>query len=556
MIPFNEYQQWKRTENLALECFNKLYDIGINPESYVQWIYSENFNVNENQIAKYINKSYLFESFGTMMPPTPSPTPSPTPPPLPNPTPTPPPLPTTTPKALSQLQLAMKDPARQAMIQRSLQSLKTLQQSYLNSLKRGGLLGKQADLNKLLGDTINAIQSVIPKVQKANESYNYEKPSNKRSFKESYGSNTTYKPKIINKNNPIDGKLLDEWKKTERLLRSNDINVKTFLKNVKNVGDLDEAFGATLDALGSGAVGAIGGLFSGGFKGMVKGAKAGYNSSLDQGERNSIEDAVENLKVLINAIPDKKIPLVVQLQKLNKIISPLISGDQMGQAEEPKAGGEQQVASGKVEKIYNELLKAFEAIKVDPKKDLIIPSIKDNAMKDEIVKMLKFSVPLKDGSSVENGKYIFKNNKWYTQPPKPSSPDETKPDPDYTAPDKFSDHYEPSHNKRLLKEMDSPGDTSKSELQEVDPKIQAELNVKFPPAGRPNVLLDELKNLAKAEKVGKMADAMRNLHNRLQKEPLISGKLRNYLINLLQGKNESVYFTMDYSEFVSDLTNR
>ena len=120
----------------------------------------------------------------------------------------------------------------------------------------------------------------------------------------------------------------------------------------------------------------------------------------------------------------------------------------MGQAEEPKAGGEQQVASGKVEKIYNELLKAFEAIKVDPKKDLIIPSIKDNAMKDEIVKMLKFSVPLKDGSSVENEKYIFKNNKWYTQPPKPSSPDETKPDPDYTAPDKFSDHYEPSHNKR------------------------------------------------------------------------------------------------------------
>ena len=55
MIPFNEYQQWKRTENLALECFNKLYDIGINPESYVQWIYTENFDVNENQIAKYIN---------------------------------------------------------------------------------------------------------------------------------------------------------------------------------------------------------------------------------------------------------------------------------------------------------------------------------------------------------------------------------------------------------------------------------------------------------------------------------------------------------------------
>ena len=110
-------------------------------------------------------------------------------------------------------------------------------------------------------------------------------------------------------------------------------------------------------------------------------------------------------------MPDKNADLVQRLQKLNKTISPLISGDQMGQAEEPKAGGEQQVASGKVEKIYNELLKAFEAIKVDPKKDLIIPSIKDNAMKDEIVKMLKFSVPLKDGSSVEDEKYIFKNNK-------------------------------------------------------------------------------------------------------------------------------------------------
>ena len=140
-------------------------------------------------------------------------------------------------------------------------------------------------------------------------------------------------------------------------------------------------------------------------------------------------------------------------KKLNKTISPLISGDQMGQAEEPKAGGEQQVASGKVEKIYNELLKAFEAIKVDPKKDLIIPSIKDNAMKDEIVKMLKFSVPLKDGSSVEDAgvKYTFKNNKWYTLPPKTSSPDETKP---FVSNPNISDHYERSHNNRLLKEWE------------------------------------------------------------------------------------------------------
>ena len=56
----------------------------------------------------------------------------------------------------------------------------------------------------------------------------------------------------------------------------------------------------------------------------------------------------------------------------------------------------------------------------------------------------------------------------------------------------------------------------------------------------------------KAEKAGRLANAIGDL----QKETSIPEKLRNYLVNLLQGKNESVYFTMDYSEFVSDLTNR
>jgi len=64
--------------------------------------------------------------------------------------------------------------------------------------------------------------------------------------------------------------------------------------------------------------------------------------------------------------------------------------------------------------------------------------------------------------------------------------------------------------------------------------------------------LDVLKKLIKAEKLGNLANAIGDL----QKETSIPEKLRNYLVNLLQGKNESVYFTMDYSEFVSDLTNR
>ena len=183
-------------------------------------------------------------------------------------------------------------------------------------------------------------------------------------------------------------------------------------------------------------------------------------------------------------------------------------------------------------------------------------------MKDEIVKMLKFSVPLKDGSSVEDAgvKYTFKNNKWYTLPPKQNTePDSAgkydprkdiaKPnaEPDFTGKD-VADHYEPSRNKRLFKEFDLPGYTS----QEVDPKKQEELNAKYPAAGKPNVLLDVLKKLMKAEKAGRLANAIGDL----QKETSIPEKLRNYLVNLLQGKNESVYFTMDYSEFVSDLTNR
>jgi hypothetical protein len=581
MIPFNEYQQWKRTENLALECFNKLYDIGINPESYVQWIYSENFDVNENQIAKYINKSYLFESFGEMMPkPSPSPTPTATPPPLPTPTATPTATPPpTNPKELSALQYAMKDPTKQAMLQRSLVALKKFQQSFLTSLKRGGILGKQVDLNKLLGDTINAVQSLNPRSPKPSSAPNPVPPPVPNPV-----------PPPLPKPNPVpppvpkpdpdytapdrfsdhyelsrNKRLLKEWKKTESILKGYNIDVKTFLKNVKNVGDLDEGLAVTLDgldeglatnldAIGSGAMGAIGGLFSGGFKGMVKGAKERYNSSLDKAETDIAQDVKNNLDDLINALPDKNSKIVKMLQSFNQKIEPIVNpNSSMAQAEEPKGGEQQQQAgtagtAGTVEKVHNELLKAFELIKADPKKDPIIPSIKDNAMKDEIVKMLKFSVPLQDGSSVKDAgvEYTFKNNKWYTLPPKQN----TEPDSagKYDPRKNVADHYEPSRNKRLFKEFDLPGYTS----QEVDPKIQAELNAKYPAAGKPNVLLDVLKKLMKAEKVGNLANAIGDL----QKETSIPEKLRNYLVNLLQGKNESVYFTMDYSEFVSDLTNR
>ena len=575
MIPFNEYQQWKRTENLALECFNKLYDIGINPESYVQWIYSENFDVNENQIAKYINKSYLFESFGAMMPspsPSPSPTPTATPPPIPTPTATPPPLPSPiNPKELSALQYAMKDPTKQAMLQRSLVALKKFQQSFLTSLKRGGILGKQVDLNKLLGDTINAVQSLNPRSPKPSSAPNPVPPPVPNPVPPPVPNTSPdeTKPFVSNKDiwdhyEPSRNKrLLKEWKKTESILKGYNIDVKTFLKNVKNVGDLDEGLAVTLDgldeglatnldAIGSGAMGAIGGLFSGGFKGMVKGAKERYNSSLDKAETDIAQDVKNNLDDLINALPDKNSKIVKMLQSFNQKIEPIVNPDSsMAQAEEPK-GDEQQAAAGTagtVEKVHNELLKAFETIKSG--KDPIISSIQDNAMKDEIVKMLKFSVPLQDGSSVEDAgvKYTFKNNKWYTLPPKPpvpnTSPDETKP---FVSNKDIWDHYEPSRNKILFKEFDLPGYTS----QEVDPKKQAELNAKYPAAGKPNVLLDVLKKLMKAEKAGRLANAIGDL----QKETSIPEKLRNYLVNLLQGKNESVYFTMDYSEFVSDLTNR
>jgi hypothetical protein len=575
MIPFNEYQQWKRTENLALECFNKLYDIGINPESYVQWIYSENFDVNENQIAKYINKSYLFESFGPMMTTKPL-TAAPSSPPLPKPTATPPPLPSPiNPKELSALQYAMKDPTKQAMLQRSLVALKKFQQSFLTSLKRGGILGKQVDLNKLLGDTINAVQSLNPRSPKPSSAPNPVPPPVPNPVPPPLPKPNPVPPPVPNTEPDYTGKdmadhyelsrnkrLLKEWKKTESILKGYNIDVKTFLKNVKNVGDLDEGLAVTLDgldeglatnldAIGSGAMGAIGGLFSGGFKGMVKGAKERYNSSLDKAETDIAQDVKNNLDDLINALPEfKNSNIVKRLQSFNQKIEPIVNPDSsMAQAEEPKGDEQQQqAAAGTVEKVHNELLKAFETIKSG--KDPIISSIKDNAMKDEIVKMLKFSVPLQDGSSVEDAgvKYTFKNNKWYTLPPKPPVPNT---EPDYTGKD-VADHYEPSSNKRLLKEMDLPGYTSKSELQEVDPKMQAELNAKYPAAGKPNVLLDVLKKLMKAEKVGRLANAIGDL----QKETSIPEKLRNYLVNLLQGKNESVYFTMDYSEFVSDLTNR
>jgi len=581
MIPFNEYQQWKRTENLALECFNKLYDIGINPESYVQWIYSENFDVNENQIAKYINKSYLFELAAAPAPAAPAPAaPAATPPPLPSPI---------NPKELSALQYAMKDPTKQAMLQRSLVALKKFQQSFLTSLKRGGILGKQVDLNKLLGNTINAVQSLNPRSPKPSSAPNPVPPplpnpvppplpNTSPDETDRYVSN--HKEFVDHYELSRKKRLLKEWKKTESILKGYNIDVKTFLKNVKNVGDLDEGLAVTLDgldeglatnldAIGSGAMGAIGGLFSGGFKGMVKGAKERYNSSLDKAETDIAQDVKNNLDDLINALPDKNSKIVKMLQSFNQKIEPIVNPDSsMAQAEEPK-GGEQQAAAGTagtVEKVHNELLKAFETIKSG--KDPIISSIKDNAMKDEIVKMLKFSVPLQDGSSVEDEgvKYTFKNNKWYTLPPKQNTEpdsagkydpskydprkDVAKPntEPDYTAPDRFSDHYEPSRNKRLFKEFDLPGYTS----QEVEPKKQAELNAKYPAAGKPNVLLDVLKKLMKAEKAGNLTNAIDDL----QKETSIPEKLRNYLVNLLQGKNESVYFTMDYSEFVSDLTNR
>lgn len=411
MISFNQYQQNKKINVLASECFNSLCDIGIDPNNFLEWLAKKDFQVNETEISKFVKNNSLNEAG---VPPKPTP-----------------------------LQTAMKDPARKAMVQRALQSLKTLQGHLANSIKRGGLLGKQPDFNKILNQVINT--------------------------------------------------------------------VSTIKENV------NEAFGQTVDALASGAMGAVGGFLSGGFKGMARGAKSAYHGSLDQGEINAMKDVKDNLDTLINSLPDKNAPIVKQLQAFNAKIQPLIEPAAMAQAQQPQAGGEQQNQKvGTVETVNNELLKALETIKAGKEPELDM--IKDKDAKQQLVIMLKESLPIADGKEIEDGgvKYTFKDGKWF-------------------APSPYAGLGGPS-------------------LQEADAAKQQDLNAKYPPTGKSvDEFWKELQNLVKAEKVGKIANAMSNLHNRLQKIKQIPDKLRNYLIQLLQGKNESVYYTMDYSDYVSDL---
>jgi len=99
---------------------------------------------------------------------------------------------------------------------------------------------------------------------------------------------------------------------------------------------------------------------------------------------------------------------------------------------------------------------------------------------------------------------------------------------------------------------------------EVNPELSAILSKKFPPQGSKNTILDEIGNMIQVIEKGKsgmnLGGIKTSLNNRLQKDPNIQQypDVINYIVDMFvnaMNKNESVYFTMDYSEFVSDLTN-
>lgn len=521
MISFNDYQKLKSINFLATECFHVLCEAGIDPNEYVEWLYKNEFQVNENQINHYIGEKIVKLEAAPATSAAASIKPNPVAPAsgVSKPNPATPAMPAQRPTSMmTPLQQAMKDPARQGMVNRALQSLQVLQKSMADSIKRGGILGKQADLNKLLSQTINAVTSLTPSklyaaqqpkaapaAQPEEDEYtkSYRDPNQNR-FSDHYEQ-------------PYNKKLLKEWIKTESLLKANNIDVKTFLNYVKKSnGNLNEAFGSTLDALGSGAVGAVGGLLSGGFKGMVRGAKAGYHASLDKGEINAMQDAKSNLDILIQSLPDKNAPIVKQLQAFNAKIEPLVSPQAMAQAQEPQAGEETgKQKAGVIQNLNDDLLRAYESVKAGKEPEFSM--IKDPDMKQEMTVAMKRSFPLKDGfeTELDNVKYYFKDKKWTTR------------------------------------------SVTTGNLEEVaDKNIVDNLNKKYPPEGESlNEFWKEFQDLINAEKSGALQSAMTNLHNRLQKIRPISDKLRNYLMQLLQGKNESVYYTMDYSKYVSDLIN-
>lgn len=483
MISFNEYQQSKRTNILATECFNMLCDVGIDPNNFLEWLSKQDYQVDDVEIAKFItNNSSSLNEAG--VPPKPTP-----------------------------LQTAMKDPARRGMVQRALQSLKVLQGQLAASIKRGGLLGKQPDFNMILNQTINAVSSIKENV--------------------------------------------------------------------------NEAFGQTVDALASGAMGAMSGLLSGGFKGMVRGAKSAYQGSLDQSEINAMQDVKDNLDTLINALPDKNAPITKQLQAFNAKISPLIGGEKMAQAKEPTQEAEPKQKTVGLSKVYNEFKVAFDNLNAGKPADF--PSIKDKAMKDKIIEVLKFSLPLKDGSEADyqlkNGQivahnkanFVFYKDKWYlppsdiTKPVNPTSNPAGAEVTDATTVAELNQKYPVKKvrytfkgGKWVLPQTTGTGPMGAltGTFTEVDPDVASILSKKFPPQGSKNTIIDEIGKMIQVIEKGKsgmkVGEIKTSLNNRFQKDPNLKQRpdVINYIVDMFvdaMSKNESVYYTMDYSDYVSDL---
>jgi hypothetical protein len=261
----------------------------------------------------------------------------------------------------------------------------------------------------------------------------------------------------------------------------------------------------------------------------------------------------------------------------------------MGQAEDPKEPTAPKVKSAGLAKVYGEFKTAFENLSTG--KPVDFPSIQDKAMKDKIVNVLKFSLPLKDGSDADyqlkNGQmvvhnkanYLFYKGKWHLPPSDIKKPVDPTSNPAVEVTDaailsELNNKYPTKQVKYKFKggKWYLPQPAGSGSLGyglgasvEVDPDLSAILSKKFPPQGSKNTILDEIGNVIQIIEKGKSGmksgDIKTLLNNRLQKDPNIKQypDVINYIVNMFvnaMNKNESVYYTMDYSEFVSDLTNR
>lgn len=503
MISFNEYQQSKTTNFLAIECFNMLCNVGIDPNNFLEWLVKKDFQVNDVDIKKFVvNNSFSLNEAGVSPPPVPPLSPKRTP-----------------------LQIAMQDPARKGMVQRALQSLDVLKKHLDSSIKRGGLLGKQPDFNQILNSVISSVTNLSSGKSASTSPPPLPKDTPKsppplpKDYVDSYKNPDRFSDHY---EQPDGKKLLKEWIKTESLLKQRNIDVKLFLHYLNETkGDLNESF-AAVDALASGAMGAVGGFFTGGFKGAAEGAKTRYHASLDKAEINAMTDVKNNLDILVKSLPDKNAPIAKQLQAFNAKIKSIITPETASKADEPKTGEQSKV----VEPVIIKFSKALEIIKSGKElgeQDLSM--IEDKEAKQQLVNALTRSLPIKDGTQVEENKikYTFKKGKWY---------------------------------------YPTPGATVAGGAEEAvaDDKTQEILNAKYPPDGdKLDAFWALLKDLELSEKAGKLEEGIQTFYNKLKGIKQIPDKLQKSLVQIFKPKtptkNESIYYRMDYTKYVSDLIN-